>query len=133
MTDASGAAIPDAAMQVKNVGTGLTQTTNSNAQGRYKVPDLGIGDYEVQATKTGFSTAVRKGITLTVGSQSVVDFAMQVGQQTQTVTVEGTSIHGGCYERGGRHADRWHTDGRLAAQRPQFRTVDLYGARCLRS
>ena len=89
VTDASGAAIPDAAVQVRNVGTGATQNTTSNAQGRFNVPDLGIGDYEVQATKTGFSTIVHKGITLTVGSQNVVDFSLQVGQQTQTVTVEG--------------------------------------------
>ena len=89
VTDSSGAAIADAAVQVKNVGTGIAQTTASNAQGRFTVPDLGIGDYEVQASKTGFSTVVRRGITLTVGSQNVVDFALPVGQQTQTVTVEG--------------------------------------------
>jgi hypothetical protein len=32
---------------------------------------------------------VHKGITLAVGSQTVVDFALPVGQQQQTVTVEG--------------------------------------------
>jgi hypothetical protein len=89
VTDASGAAIPDAAVQVKNVGTGIMQSTVSDAQGRFNVPDLAIGDYEVQASKMGFSTVVRKGITLTVGSQSVVDFSLPVGQQSQTVTVEG--------------------------------------------
>ena len=89
VTDASGAGIPDAAIQVKNVGTGATQTTTTNAQGRYNVPDLGIGNYEVQVSKMGFATALRRGIELTVGSQSVVDVALQVGQQTQTVTVEG--------------------------------------------
>ncbi len=89
VTDASGAAIPDAAIQVRNVATGVTQNTTSNAQGRFNAADLGIGEYELQASKMGFSTVVRKGITLTVGSQSIVDFALQVGQQTQTVTVEG--------------------------------------------
>jgi hypothetical protein len=89
VTDSTGAAIPDAAVQVKNVGTGLTQSTASDAQGRFNVPDLGIGEYEVQATKTGFSNVVHKGITLTVGAQAVVDFNLPVGQQTQTVTVEG--------------------------------------------
>jgi len=89
VTDASGATIPDAAIQVRNVGTGNVQNTTSNAQGRYNMPDLGIGSYEVQAMKAGFSTVVHKGIDLTVGSQNVVDFALQVGQQTQTVTVEG--------------------------------------------
>ena len=89
VTDATGAAIPDAAVQVKNVGTGQTQNVQSDAQGRYRAPDLIVGDYSVQASKGGFATVVRTGITLTVGSQNVVDFSLAVGQTQQTVTVEG--------------------------------------------
>src|SRR6266446_6971551 len=88
ITDMTGAAIPEAAVQVRNVGTGTTQATASDAQGRFTAPDLGIGEYEVQASRMGFSTVVHKGITLTVGSQAVIDFSLPVGQQTQTVTVE---------------------------------------------
>ena len=91
VADMSGAAIPDAMVQVKNVGTGVTQSVTADAQGRYRVSDIGVGDYEIQAAKTGFSTVVRKGVTLTVGAQTVVDFALPVGQQQQTVTVEGQS------------------------------------------
>jgi len=89
VSDASGAAIPEASIQVKNVGTGATQVVPGDAQGRFRVPDLSVGEYEVQASKVGFSTLVHKGITLTVGSQNVVDFSLAVGQQQQTVTVEG--------------------------------------------
>ncbi len=89
VTDSTGAAIPDATVQVKNVGTSITQSTTSDAQGRFNVPDLGIGEYEAQTSKAGFSTVVHRGITLTVGAQAVVDFSLPVGQQTQTVTVEG--------------------------------------------
>ena len=89
VTDASGAAVPDAAIQVKNVATGITQSATSDAQGRFRLPELTVGDYEAQSSKTGFSTVVRKGINLAVGSQVVLDFSMQVGQQQQTVTVEG--------------------------------------------
>jgi len=89
VADASGAVIADAMVQVKNVGTGAIQSTTSDSQGRFSVADLGVGDYEVQASKDGFSTVVHKGITLTVGAQSVVDFALPVGQTQQTVTVEG--------------------------------------------
>jgi hypothetical protein len=89
VTDSSGAAMVDAAVQVKNVGTGITRTVQTDDQGRYRAPELGIGDYEVSVSKVGFSTAVRTGITLTVGSNPVVDFQLQVGQQTTTVTVEG--------------------------------------------
>jgi len=89
VTDASGAAVPDTNVQVKNTATGASQTSTSDAQGRFRVPDLGVGEYEVQASKMGFQTSVHKGITLAVGSQNVVDFSLQVGQQQQTVTVEG--------------------------------------------
>ncbi len=59
----------------------------SDAAGRYTAPDLEPGEYEAQASKVGFSTELRKGILLTVGSNSVVDFSLRVGQQAETVTV----------------------------------------------
>ncbi len=89
VTDSSGAAITEASVQVKNLGTGATQATITNTQGRFNLPDLAVGDYEVQASKAGFSTVIHKGITITVSSQAVVDFSLPVGQQTQTVTVQG--------------------------------------------
>ena len=89
VTDASGAAVPDASVQVKNTGTGLTQSARSDGQGRFRASELAVGDYELQASKMGFNTVVRRGVTLTVGATAVVDFALQVGQQQQTVTVEG--------------------------------------------
>src|SRR5437879_699688 len=89
VTDSTGAAVPGASVQAKNIGTGAIQNAISDNAGRFSVPDLGVGSYEVQASKTGFATVVHSGITLTVGAQSVVDFALTVGQQTQTITVQG--------------------------------------------
>jgi len=89
VTDSSGAIIAGATLQVRNVETGRAQSTQSDAQGRFNVPDLAVGNYEVQASRDGFSTVVHKGIALTVGSQNVVDFSLPVGQTQQTVTVEG--------------------------------------------
>ncbi len=89
VADSSGAVISGATVQVKNTGTGQVQTTQSDAQGRFRVPDLGVGNYEVQASRDGFATVVHKGVLLTVGSENVVDFSMAVGQTQQTITVEG--------------------------------------------
>ena len=89
VTDSTGAALPGATVQVKNVDTGITRTVVTSGQGRYNVPDLLVGSYQVQASAMGFQTVVRSGITLTVGSQNVVDFSLPVGQAQQTVTVEG--------------------------------------------
>ena len=88
ISDQSGAAVPAASVQVKNTGTGATVTVESDAQGRYTAPDLAVGSYEIQASKVGFQTLVRKGVTLTVGGQPIIDFALQVGQAQQTITVE---------------------------------------------
>src|SRR5437764_563227 len=88
VTDSSGALIVGAAVQAKNTGTGLAQSANSDAQGRFRIPNLNIGSYEVQVSQAGFQTVVRTGITLTVGSEPVVDFSLPVGQAQQTVTVE---------------------------------------------
>jgi hypothetical protein len=88
--DSSGAVIAGANIQVKNTATGVTQTLVSNDQGRYNVPDLTVGTYNVQASNSGFQTVVHAGVNLTVGSQLVVDFSLPVGQAQQTVTVEST-------------------------------------------
>src|SRR6516225_9289625 len=89
VTDPSGAVVAGASIQVRNVATGQTQQAPTNAEGRYTIADLAIGSYEAQAVASGFQTVIRKGITLTVGSQTVVDFSLVVGQTQQTVAVEG--------------------------------------------
>jgi hypothetical protein len=88
VTDRSGAAVAGANVQAKNIATGITQATTTDSQGRYRIPDLAIGEYEVQASKSGFETVVRKGITLTIGGLPVIDFSLSPGQTTTTVVVE---------------------------------------------
>jgi len=87
VTDSSGAAIPAATVTIRNIATSATQASTTDEQGRYGVPDLPIGSYEVTASKMGFQNLVRSGITLDVGSAPVIDLALTVGQATETVTV----------------------------------------------
>jgi Carboxypeptidase regulatory-like domain len=89
VSDPAGAVVPNASVRVRNVATGQAQQTATDAQGRFTIADLPIGNYEAQASAQGFQTTVRRGITLTVGAQAVVDFALSVGQAQQTVTVQG--------------------------------------------
>ena len=89
VTDSSGAAVAGAKITVKNVGTGVTQTATSDDQGRYTVPDLDVGTYQVDADMAGFKHVIRTGIDLTVGAQVTVDIPLEVGAAEQTVTVEG--------------------------------------------
>ncbi len=92
LSDVSGAVVPGASVQITNEGTGRAQTTPTDAQGRYIVPDLPVGTYDVQASKDGFQTTIKKKITLNVGAQTVVDFALPVGQTSTAVTVEANTV-----------------------------------------
>ena len=91
VTDSSSAALPGVTVELKNVDTGVTQSTVTNGEGRYTAPDLPLGNYEVTAALQGFQTVVRRGITLRVGSQVVVDFQLPVGQLQETLTVTGAA------------------------------------------
>ena len=55
-TDASGAAMVGAKIQATNTETNASQSTVSDAQGRYTIPDLPVGTYSVQASQSGFQT-----------------------------------------------------------------------------
>jgi len=89
LKDQSGAVLPGAEITVTNIDTGITRTATSGARGEFRISALAVGTYDIQAGMTGFQSGVRKGITLTIGREAVVDFSLQVGNVTEQVTVTG--------------------------------------------
>ncbi|OFW40943.1 MAG: hypothetical protein A3J28_11355 [Acidobacteria bacterium RIFCSPLOWO2_12_FULL_60_22] len=87
--DESGAVIPGANITVSNVDTGIARSTVTDAGGRYQVPGLIPGHYEVQAEKEGFRTEVRAGLQLTVGAEIAIPLVLRVGQVAQVTVVTG--------------------------------------------
>src|SRR6266853_2109334 len=87
VADQSGGFLPQAAISIKNIATGIERTGTTSSAGFYSVPNLLPGTYEVRASAKGFSTELQTGITLTVGEQQVLNFTLQVGQVSQTVEV----------------------------------------------
>lgn len=85
--DMSGAVVPEAMLTIKNVDTGLSRSAVTDANGTYSVAALPVGQYEIVVEKTGFKQAVRRGLTLVVGQQLVVDMSLEVGGVEQQVTV----------------------------------------------
>src|SRR3990172_6610629 len=73
VTDTTGAVIPAAKIQVQNVETGFTRNVEADASGRYVARNLPLGSYAITVQQDGFRTEVRRGITLTVGSEVVVN------------------------------------------------------------
>jgi len=87
--DSSSAVVPKVEIQVTNVETNVVYKTQSNAEGLYSIPNLTSGSYKLVAKLTGFKTTERTGIVLMVGDRVGLDLVMQVGTQTETVTVTG--------------------------------------------
>ncbi len=58
--DANGALLPGVTINVKNTGTGQTRTATTNDEGRWTVPVLPVGMYEVAIEMTGFKRLVRQ-------------------------------------------------------------------------
>jgi hypothetical protein len=91
VTDSSGSVVPGATVTARNIGTGAAQPGVSDSEGRYTIPALPVGDYEVEAELQGFQSVVRTGIRLSVGADVVVDFKLPVGEITETLTVTGAA------------------------------------------
>src|SRR5579863_1960314 len=91
VTDSSGAIVRGAKVSVTQVATGLVRTETSNATGEYSFPQLPAGVYRVDAELTGFKKTQRTGIELRVEDTLRIDLALQVGQLTETVSVEATA------------------------------------------
>ena len=85
--DTSGALVPGVSITVKHTESGLTRSVVSGERGAYNVPLLPVGAYEITTTMPGFKQAVRSGINLVVGQEAVVDLTLEVGANTEQVTV----------------------------------------------
>ena len=89
VSDSSGAVIPGVKVTATNVGTNISWSNVSNADGYYLIPDLPIGQYRVEAAREGFDTFQATGLTLSVAQSARVDVLMRPGTTTQSVTVSG--------------------------------------------
>jgi hypothetical protein len=87
VSDRSGAVLPDAAIVITNVATGVTRKAQTNRDGLYSAPNLVPGPYKVKASPSGFATVESKIAKLDVGGELVVNLVTQIGAVTETINV----------------------------------------------
>jgi hypothetical protein len=79
VTDASDAALPGVTVTARNGDTGLIRTVLTGAQGRYAIPALPPGTYEIRLELTGFTPQLRRNVQLAVAETLALNVTMQVG------------------------------------------------------
>lgn len=91
VTDPQGAAVSGATVTLKNLETSQTLTTTTDANGIYNFNALAASKYSLTAEKTGFTKKVLESIGVIADQANAVNLQLEVGEVTQSVTVNGDS------------------------------------------
>ncbi len=87
ITDATGAAIPGATVELRSAGTGVTVSTVTTGAGLYSFVSLTPATYQITVNHPGFQTVVQQNIPVSVDQVATVNITMQPGTVNQVVTV----------------------------------------------
>jgi hypothetical protein len=87
VSDSTGAVVLGAEVKATQTSTGFTQTAVTGANGAYVLPNLAVGPYVLQVVHSGFKTYSQRGIVLQVNDNVTVNIVLQVGEASQSVTV----------------------------------------------
>ncbi len=87
VSDPSGAAVAGAKVTVMNENTGVTTTTQSNADGSFVASGLPVGNYKVSVVKEGFRTFTEEHIVVHPATVTNVTAVLQLGQVSSEISV----------------------------------------------
>jgi len=88
--DPSGAAVAGAHVKLTSRAAAFVRTAATSEQGDYSFPALLAGEYEVSVEASGFQRMLRQAA-VEAGTTTTTDFALRVGEVTESVTVGGAT------------------------------------------
>ena len=91
--DPQGRVVPNADVTAREVATGISHETRTDANGYYTLPVLPVGRYELDVRATEFETYERKDVVLDTDAALTLDCQLKVGAITQTVSVTDNALH----------------------------------------
>src|SRR5688572_11806753 len=86
--DPNGASLPGVAILLKNVGTGATRTVTTNEEGRWTMPALPVGTYEIAYELIGFKRRVREKVEVEASVPRTLEDKLEVGEVGATIRSE---------------------------------------------
>ncbi|HEU0174707.1 MAG TPA: carboxypeptidase regulatory-like domain-containing protein [Blastocatellia bacterium] len=89
VTDPSGAVVAGAELTLTNTATNFEAKFTANERGEFTFRNLTPGTYDLKVSKSGFQNYVQKGIILTINAIGRIEVTLQVGAQSETVTIQG--------------------------------------------
>ncbi len=89
VADQQGGVLPGVTVTLQ--GVDITRSTVTDEAGVFRFLNLAPGSYRVTASLQGFTTIVREGVVVTVGSNVDLPVGMKVATVEETVTVTGES------------------------------------------
>jgi hypothetical protein len=90
VTDQTGAVVPGASVDVRNLDTGVILHAATNHAGLYRFPVLALGAHSISVSSKGFRDVQAQARVL-VGSTTKQDFKLQVGAGADAVRVVATT------------------------------------------
>jgi hypothetical protein len=91
VSDQTGAVVPGAKVEVKNLSTSQVREATTASNGFYTITDLPPGHYLVSVSKESFATTSQPDVELLVNQDLEADYKLSVGQVTQTIEVTGAA------------------------------------------
>src|SRR5580700_3370816 len=85
--DGSGSVVEGAEIYARGADTGSVYTATTGPTGGYLIHDVLVGSYNVTVNAPGFKTAVKTGVSVQINTISTLDFAMELGDVKDTITV----------------------------------------------
>jgi hypothetical protein len=90
--DASAAAVANASISLTNTATGQLRQVTSNSSGVYRFANVGVGQYTLEASASGFQKYTKTGIVVNVDQTLEEDVALKIGSQEQSINVEADAL-----------------------------------------
>ena len=90
VADSTGGLLPGVTVTARCTDTGSTRTVTTDQAGGFTVPELTPCVYKVTSELTGFKTVTRD-VQVAVNTVTKADFRLEIGTQSETITVQGAS------------------------------------------